>query len=108
MNTYPLQKQFIDSIVKVTLVRSSWRTRAWVKLNLKALGLQRINQHRYLPNSADIRGKILVVCWLFDVFVVFCLTVLCAFYVCVCLLKDDRNEYHGNVRCNHFIHYTFR
>jgi ribosomal protein L30 len=57
----PLTQQFIPNIFKVTLIKSSTKANPKVRSNLEALGMTKINKHRYHKNTPEIRGMIYVV-----------------------------------------------
>ena|SRR5271163_5093837 len=57
----PITKQFIPNLFKVTLIKSCTKANPKVRSNLLALGISKINRHRYHKNSPEIRGMIFAV-----------------------------------------------
>lgn len=54
----PLAHQYIPNLLKVTLIKSMTKCNPTVRSSLEALGMKKINKHRYHKNTPEIRGMI--------------------------------------------------
>lgn len=71
----PLAHQYIPNLLKVTLIKSSSKCNPGVRSCLEALGMSKINKHRYHKNTPEIRGMIFKV-GLFPLLVLYINTVI--------------------------------